>query len=71
MNLVMCDKKCKHQEDGYCKVEGCSIHNTNEICPYYEAEKPSKESNITIEFPERKTIQEIPQIMPEIPIRSE
>lgn len=67
LNLVMCDRKCLHQEEGYCKVSRCSINDANGVCPYYEAQKETKKGGITIEFPERKVAEEIPAVCPDLP----
>ena len=64
MNLVMCDKKCKHQDEGYCKVKECKRNNVNETCPYFE----EKKTGVTVEFPQKDPIEEIPSIMPDMPI---
>ncbi len=65
MNLVMCDKKCKHQEDGYCKVKECNLNSISENCPHFE----EKKSGITIEFPHREPIEEVPPLTPDLPIQ--
>ena len=63
LNLVMCDKKCKHQDDGYCTVKECRARNLDENCPYFEEEK----KGVAVEFPQREPIEEIPSIMPDLP----
>lgn len=60
----MCDKKCKHQEDGYCKVTECSLNSLSENCPHFE-----EKSGITIEFPQREPVEEIPHLLPDLPIQ--
>ena len=50
MNIILCDKNCRHQKDGYCN---CNINysqvitdsNQNE-CPYF-FNKNNKKNNIT------------------------
>lgn len=64
LNLVMCDKKCKHQEDGYCKVKECSLNSLSESCPHFE-----EKSGVTIEFPHREPIEEVPTLKPDLPIQ--
>lgn len=61
MNLVMCDKKCRYQDDGYCTVKECKPSNFDENCPYFE------EKGVTIEFPQRDPIEGIPSIIPDMP----
>ena len=61
----MCDKKCKHQEDGYCTVTECSLNSLSGNCPHFEEEK----RGITIEFPNREPLEEVPPLMPDLPIQ--
>ncbi len=36
MSLIPCSKECRHQEDGYCKLEtGAVVTNTSGGCPHY------------------------------------
>jgi hypothetical protein len=46
MNLIICNENCKHQQDGYCSLEG-GAKITNALsapCCYYEtgADKSTK-----------------------------
>ncbi|MCL2637731.1 MAG: hypothetical protein FWD48_05105 [Oscillospiraceae bacterium] len=43
MNLIICNEACRHQQDGYCALEGSS-QITNALaspCCYYEQTKPT------------------------------
>ena len=63
LNLVMCDKKCKFQDDGYCMVKECKPNKSNETCPYFEEKKKS----VTVEMPTKEPIEEIPSLLPDFP----
>ncbi|MDR2559252.1 MAG: hypothetical protein LBC86_06900 [Oscillospiraceae bacterium] len=45
MNLIICNESCRHQQDGYCCLEGSSqITNAlaSPCCYYEETDKTSK-----------------------------
>lgn len=47
MNLIICNEKCRHMQDGYCCLEG-SAQITNALaspCCYYENTSIEKENN--------------------------
>jgi len=47
MNLIICNETCRHQQDGYCCLEGSS-QITNALaspCCYYEDTKNEKTKN--------------------------
>ena len=63
LNLVMCDKKCKFQDDGYCMVKECKPGNSNETCPYYQ----EKKKGLAVEMPVNDPIEEVPSMLPDLP----
>ena len=58
MNLIMCDKNCKHQSDGYCQADGCKPTAKNSECLYFE-ERETPKMSITVECHYPKAVPEI------------
>ncbi|MBQ7835410.1 MAG: hypothetical protein IJ385_06460 [Ruminiclostridium sp.] len=40
MNLILCSRPCKHQQDGYCCLDGAAVITNAAATPccYYEAD---------------------------------
>ena len=40
MNMIVCDKHCIYQKDGYCALEGpASLTNSESDCAYFNPEE--------------------------------
>ena len=42
MNMIICDKDCMHQKEGYCRLENMAITALASDCGYYTREHSRK-----------------------------